>query len=321
MPNLRSVFRREQPVFTSLLKEHVAAMPPLARPVAAHVLNAGGKRLRPLLTLLTGRCLGPHHPDLYLLGTAVEMLHAASLLHDDILDNALLRRGRPAAHTLFGVPPVILAGDAMLGKALLLVSSLQDPRLTACVAEAVMHTAEGEIDEYTNLRNPDLSQEEYLRIITGKTAWVLRASCELGALRAGGDDEAVAAAAEFGLHLGIAFQMVDDALDFSPASRTGKPCGGDLREGKITPPLLLYLGSLPEEEQTAFRIRFRGNTLDTEELNAVTTAVSSRGFARRTRSLADVHLEKARAALELLPAGAGRALLDEIVDFVRDREE
>ncbi|MDR2077223.1 MAG: polyprenyl synthetase family protein [Desulfovibrio sp.] len=320
MPDLQRLFRREQPVFTALLREHVAAMPPLARPVATHVLAAGGKRLRPLLTLLVGRSLGSRRQDLYLLGTAVEMLHAASLLHDDILDNALLRRGRPAAHTLFGVPPVILAGDAMLGKALLLVSSLQDPRLTACVAEAVMHTAEGEIDEYANLRNPDLSQDEYLRIITGKTAWVLRASCELGALSAKGGEDSVAAAADFGLHLGIAFQMVDDALDFSPASRTGKPCGGDLREGKITPPLLLYLNSLPREEQAAFRTAFRDNALGAEELDAVTAAVFSRGFARRTRSLADSHLEKARAALALFPAGDGRLLLEKVVDFVRDRE-
>jgi octaprenyl-diphosphate synthase len=320
MRNLQKIFRREQSAFTALLKGHVATMPALTRPVAAHVLDAGGKRLRPLLTLLTGWSLGARHPDLHILGTAVEMLHAASLLHDDILDNALLRRGRPAAHTLFGAPSVILAGDAMLGKALLLVSSLQDPRLTACVAEAVMHTAEGEIDEYTNLRNPDLSQDEYLRIITGKTAWVLRASCELGALRAGGSDAAVAAAADFGLHLGIAFQMVDDALDFSPSSRTGKPCGGDLREGKITPPLLLYLDSLPEEERTAFKADFRDNALGEDEMQAVTTAIYSRGFARRTRSLADGHLEKAKAALALFPAGEGRDLLGEAVEFVRNRE-
>jgi octaprenyl-diphosphate synthase len=320
MRNLQKIFHREQSAFTALLKGHVATMPALARPVAAHVLDAGGKRLRPLLTLLTGWSLGVRHPDLHILGTAVEMLHAASLLHDDILDNALLRRGRPAAHTLFGVPSVILAGDAMLGKALLLVSSLRDPRLTACVAEAVMHTAEGEIDEYANLRNPDLSQDEYLRIITGKTAWVLRSSCELGALRAGGSDEAVAAAADFGLHLGIAFQIVDDALDFSPTSRTGKPCGGDLREGKITPPLLLYLDSLPEEERSAFKAGFRDNTLGEDEMRAVTAAIDSRGFARRTRSLADGHLEKARAALALFPAGEGRDLLDEAVEFVRNRE-
>jgi octaprenyl-diphosphate synthase len=273
-----------------------------------------------MLTLLTGWSLGLRHPDLYTLGTAVELLHAASLLHDDILDNALLRRGRPTAHTLFGVPPVILAGDAMLGKALMLVSSLEDPRLTACVARAVMHTAEGEIDEYANLRNPDLSQEEYLRIVTGKTAWVLRASCELGALRAGSGPEAVALAADFGLHLGIAFQMVDDALDFSPSSRTGKPRGGDLREGKITPPLLLYLNSLPEGEQAAFRDGFRNNALSAEDLDAVTAAVFSGGFTGRTRSLADGHLEKARAALNLFPAGEGRALLAEAVEFVRNRE-
>ncbi|MDR2161211.1 MAG: polyprenyl synthetase family protein [Desulfovibrio sp.] len=321
MHNLKSVFRRELPVFAALLQEQISTLPPLTRPVAAHILNSGGKRLRPLLTLLTGRSLGPHHQDLYTLGTAVEILHAASLLHDDILDNAPLRRGRPAAHTLFGVSSVILAGDAMLGKALLRVSSLRDPRLTACFAEAVMHTAEGEIDEGANLRNPDLSHEDYLRIITDKTAWVLRASCELGALRAGGGDAAVAAAGDFGLHLGIAFQMVDDALDFSPPSVTGKPCGGDLREGKITPPLLLYLRSLSESERTAFKTSFQANALKNEELEATAAAIFAGGFAHKTRSLADRHLENARAALALFPAGRERDILDEVVNFVRHRKQ
>jgi octaprenyl-diphosphate synthase len=320
MRNLQKFSHREQSVFSALLKENVAAMPPLTRPVAGHVLDGGGKLLRPLLTLLTGWSLGLRHQDLYTLGTAVELLHAASLLHDDILDNSSLRRGRPTAHTLFGVPPVILAGDAMLGKALALVSALNDPRLTACMAEAVMHTAEGEIDEYANLRNPDLSHEDYLRIITGKTAWVLRASCQLGALRARADQQAVAVAADFGLHLGIAFQMIDDALDFSPASSTGKPRGGDLREGKITPPLRLCLDSLPEEERSAFNLGFRDNTLGAEELDQLAEAVFSRGFARRARSLADVHLDRARAALKLFPAGEGRDLLSEAVEFVRNRE-
>ena len=314
---------REQPRISAALEGHIAALPEGARPVARHVLLSGGKCLRPFLTLLMGRALGCREEQdslLFELGAAIEMLHAATLLHDDILDNADLRRGSPAAHTLYGVAPVILAGDAMLAKALHIVSSLGDARLTACVSEAVMRTAGGELAEFSHLRNMDLSQEEYIDIITGKTAWMLRASCELGAALAGAAEPLLRAAAAFGLELGIAFQMVDDALDFSPAEETGKPTGGDLREGKITPPLLLYAAALPEPEAACFKRKFRDNAFGPDELDALCAAIYAQGHARRTRELADGRLAAAGEALALLPASKERGVLQQALLYIGSRD-
>lgn len=323
MRELKLSLAREQPAINAALERHIAALPEQARPVAGHVLLSGGKRLRPLLTLLTGRalgCRGEQDRLLYELGAAIEMLHAATLLHDDILDNADLRRGSPAAHTLYGVAPVILAGDAMLAKALHIVSSLGDARLTACVSEAVIRTAGGEMAEFAHLRDMDLTQEQYIDIITGKTAWMLRASCELGAILSGADEPLLKAAAVFGLELGIAFQMVDDALDFSPAEETGKPMGGDLREGKITPPLLLYAATLPEPEAARFKRRFCENSLEPAELDALCAAIHAKGYARRTRELADSRLAAAGNALALLPESEERDLLQQMIAYIGSRD-
>ena len=321
MQELVQMLQREQPRFNAVLQEYLEQVPPLARPAASHVLSAGGKRLRPILTLLTGRALGSAHDDLYSLGLAVEILHAATLLHDDILDNAPLRRGRPAAHTLFGTAPIILAGDIMLAKALLMVSSFGDARMTACISEAVMRTIEGEMEEFDNLRNLDMGQEAYRSIITGKTAWMLRASCELGALRAGASGELVAAAARFGLELGIAFQMVDDALDFYPPEKTGKPMGGDLREGKVTPPLLLYIETLPVGERRDFSEKFVSGSMSAGEIEQTAQSIYSGGFADKIRELAVFHLENARSALASFPACEERDILEQAADFIQNREQ
>jgi len=232
MQELKARIIAEQPRFNATLATEVGTLHPLVQPVAAHVLKAGGKRLRPLLTLLVARALGYADDDIYPLACSVELLHSATLLHDDILDDADLRRGMAAAHTVFGSTATVLAGDALLALANLIVARYGDPRLTACISEAIIRTATGEIVEIAHMRGTDHGRDTYIDIITGKTAWMLRASCELGALRAGASEEAVRAAAAFGLDLGIAFQIVDDALDFADRADTGKPVGGDLREGK-----------------------------------------------------------------------------------------
>ncbi|MDR2669626.1 MAG: polyprenyl synthetase family protein [Desulfovibrio sp.] len=314
-----AVLSREQPRINVELRRHTADLPEHARAPAEHLLLSGGKRLRPLLTLLTGRAFGCRDAGLHTLGAAVEMLHAATLLHDDILDNAPLRRGRSSAHVLFGTVQAVLAGDAMLAKALLLVSSFGDPRLTACVSEAVMHTAEGEIAEFARLRDTSLSHEDYVRIITGKTAWMLRASCELGALRAGAGEEAARAAALFGLESGIAFQIVDDVLDYYPCEETGKPKGGDLREGKCTPPLLLYLASLPAEKADRLRADFEGGRLDEATVEALCGEIYAGGFAEQAREPAGVHLAGAAQALASFPPSPERDLLDNIRHYILTR--
>jgi octaprenyl-diphosphate synthase len=311
---------REQPGINAELRRHTAELPDYARASAEHLLLSGGKRLRPLLTLLTGHAFGRvGDAGLRTLGAAVEMLHAATLLHDDILDNAPVRRGRAAAHVLFGTVPAVLAGDAMLAKALVLVSSFGDPKLTACVSEAVMHTAEGEIAEFARLRDSALTHEDYVRIVTDKTAWMLRAACEIGALRAGADEKATRAAARFGLELGIAFQIVDDVLDYYPCEETGKPKGGDLREGKCTPPLLLYLASLPADKAGRLRADFEGGRLDEADIEALCGEIYAGGFAEQAREPAGAHLAAAAEALTALPPSTERDLLDDMRFYILTR--
>ena len=319
MRELRDSIAAERPLIDAALMRHAESLPPQARRVAGHVLAAGGKRLRPLLTLLWGRMLGCKHDDLLTLGCAVEMLHAATLLHDDILDNAETRRGRAAAHTVFGITPVILAGDAMLARALLMVSGLGDTRLTSCISEAVMRTAEGEMAEFAALRDTSADHQTYLSVITGKTAWMLRAACELGALRAGAPDAVVNKAAAFGLELGIAFQMVDDSLDYAPEEETGKPSGGDLREGKITPPLLLYLESLGKQRAEIFLQGFATGLLSEEALELACREIFVGGHAQKARALADPHLERAAKALAEMPEEPERLVLEQMGVYVRSR--
>ncbi len=320
MQELTRALGLELPNINAALARYVEELPPNARPVASHVLTAGGKRLRPFLTLLTGRALGAPDETLYALGAAIEMLHAATLLHDDILDNATLRRGKPAAHTHYGAPQAILAGDAMLAKALLLVSQMGNTRLTSCISEAVMRTAEGELLEFAQLRNPAIRHADYLAMITGKTAWMLRASCELGALAANASPVLVEAAANFGLELGIAFQMVDDALDFSPPSLTGKPMGGDVKEGKITPPLSLYMASLPAAEQELLHKRLVEKNLGDAEMEELCAQVYEKGYADKTRAEAYAHLESAARFLSLFPDSPSQAILARVIGYIQTRE-
>ena len=245
---LKARLALELPPINKALSRAAEGLPHPVRP--RHIFEAGGKRLRPLLTILMARLLGCDKKDIYDLAVTMEMLHAATLLHDDVLDNADTRRGKPAAHTIFNATSTILAGDAMLAHANALVAQCGDPRLCLCFSEATSRTAAGEILEIAAQHQVETTAEEYEEIIRGKTAWLIRASCQLGALRAGADDALVEAAAAYGENIGMAFQIVDDALDFAPQSVTGKPSGGDVREGKLTPPLRMYRDS-PEWMVTA----------------------------------------------------------------------
>ena len=183
---LKARLALELPPVNAALERAAHGLPEPVRPVALHIFEAGGKRLRPLLVVLTARLLGYERADIYDLAVTMEMLHAATLLHDDVLDNAASRRGKPAAHTIFDVTPTILAGDALLAQANALVAGFGDPRLSLCFSEATSRTAAGEILEIAAQRRVDTSAEEYAEIVRGKTAWLIRASCQLGALRAGG---------------------------------------------------------------------------------------------------------------------------------------
>lgn len=321
---LQLAISHEHPKIHAEIRRHLATLPENTRRTAEHLFLAGGKLLRPLLTLLTGRALGCKDDGLYTLGAALEMVHAATLLHDDILDNSHLRRGQSAAHIRFGAVPALLSGDALLAKALRMVASFGDPGFIDCVAEAVMRTAEGEIAEFACLRDISLSHEDYLGIVTGKTAWMLRAACELGALSARAEPPLLEAAAVFGLELGIAFQIVDDALDFYPSraeAGTGKPRGGDLREGKVTPPLLFHLEGLSAREAAIFRKNFADNAFSDADLERICDEIYNKGCAERARNLAEEHLGQAEKALAAFPPTPEHRILLQITRYILTRKE
>ena len=210
MITLRTFIEQEHPRINAALAEAAAELPVSIMPIAQYAMGNGGKRLRPLLTVLVARLLGYADNDIYSLAAAMEMFHVATLLHDDVMDNAEMRRGSTATHKVFGVTETILAGDALLAKGNQIVAGFGDPRLTAATSDAIAQTANGEILEIANQGKnaPDLLI--YNQIIAGKTAWMIRTSCNIGAVRANGTPEQVAGATDYGFNLGMAFQIVDD---------------------------------------------------------------------------------------------------------------
>lgn len=214
----------------------------LVRAIAGHLLFSGGKRLRPLLFLLSSR-LCNYKGDLALdVSTLFEYLHAATLLHDDVVDEADIRRGRKTAHSTWGAARVVLTGDFLLARALCLAARTGLPGIIRTIANITELMSQGEIDQLEKKGKLDLTQAEYMAIINGKTAVMIQGACKSGAIIAGATDAQEKALADYGFHLGMAFQMADDLLDYTADAKTlGKNPGADLREGKLTLPLILSL--------------------------------------------------------------------------------
>ena len=326
MITLRTFIEQEQPRINAALAEAAAELPVSIMPIAQYAMGNGGKRLRPLLTVLVARLLGYADNDIYPLAAAMEMFHVATLLHDDVMDNAEMRRGSTATHKVFGVTETILAGDALLAKGNQIVAGFGDPRLTAATSDAIAQTANGEILEIANQGKnaPDLLI--YNQIIAGKTAWidpdVLQHRRGQGQRYAGtGCPERPS----YGFNLGMAFQIVDDALDFAPSSLTGKPEGGDVREGKLTPPIFFYANSLAPAERDAFFAQTSPEQSFTDEdVRHVIDTVRAQGFDDKTRGIADTYLRKAQENLDALTAGLPASpygeILTSFIGYVRNRD-
>ncbi len=325
MNRLQERLQAEIPYIEQSLAKTCAQLPAVVKPVAEHIFNAGGKRLRPFLVVLMARLLGYEKNDIYDLAVSMEMLHAATLLHDDVFDGAETRRGVIVAHKLFGTTSTILAGDAILATANMLVATFNNVHLCRCFAEATLNTAAGEILEIQHLRSLDQDAHVYESIVLGKTAWLLKASCLMGALHAGAPHEVLELVAGYGQELGMAYQMVDDALDFVPQELTGKPSGGDICEGKLTPPIRLYREHLEGQEREAFDVAFSKGTFTQADATRIGEEICRLGFDKQTRELAGKSLEKARNALELLmPYTKGiveKEILLDMTNYVQQRQK
>ena len=318
---LKARLALELPPINAALDRALDSLPRAVQEVARSTFEAGGKRLRPLLVILCARLLGCTRADTHDLAITLEMLHTATLLHDDVLDNAPTRRGHACAHTKHGTTPAILAGDALLAQANGIVASFGSVALSQCFSEAIVRTCTGEIEEIFAAGSLATSEAAYTDIIRGKTAWLIRTACVMGGIHAGGSEAQINALATYGEQVGLAFQMVDDALDFAPESVTGKPTGGDVAEGKLTPPVRLYRQSLEPSALGEFDAKFAAHAFTRRECETIAAAICAAGFDQQTREQANACLAQALTALETLPDRPERDILRQMADYVRDRKK
>ena len=289
---------------------------------AEQTLLGGGKRLRPSLAAMSARAVGNDYDRLSLVqvGAALEMVHMATLIHDDVIDGADTRRGAPTASAVYGNTAAILSGDVLLAKAMRLLAGVGDVRIIQMVSQAVVEMAEGEVRELECRGDFELSEDEHMRIMGMKTAAFIECCCRVGCLLAGGTGAQEEALGTYGHHLGLAFQIVDDLLDFQgDGAKTGKALATDFREGQATLPLIFLVPKLSEDEAAFARQRF-GNGATEEEMLKLSDWMSRTGAfdaaSERALSLA----ASAVKGLEPLPDTDDRRLLETVARFVVERE-
>jgi octaprenyl-diphosphate synthase len=282
----------------------------LIEQIGHYIIGAGGKRIRPRLVLLFASALGFEGPQKYELAAIVEFIHTATLLHDDVVDESGLRRGRATANAMFGNAASVLVGDFLYSRAFQMMVGLDRMRVLDVLADATNVIAEGEVLQLMNMHDPDIGVSDYLRVIRYKTAKLFEASARLGAVIAGAPPEIETACADYGRALGTAFQLVDDLLDYEGHTEAlGKNVGDDLREGKPTLPLLVAMERGTEDERQLIRHAIEHG--EVERLQDVIAIVRRTGAIEATRDVARQEAQAARAALALLPASeATKALLE-----------
>jgi octaprenyl-diphosphate synthase len=287
--------------------------------VGQSTLKAGGKRLRPAILGIAARATGrPFDSERAIrLGACMEMIHMATLIHDDVIDQSPLRRGQPTAHTQVGATPAILAGDVLLAKAMVLLAEDGDLQVIRTVSQMVVEMAEGEVRELEVRNQFDLSEREHMEVLRMKTAAFIECCCLVGAMIATDDLATIQALRDYGAEIGLAFQIVDDLLDYR-SNDTGKPKAGDFREGQATLPLILLRKSLNNEEY-AFAQRHFGTEINGDDLTLLTGWMRDRGAFDEAESRAERHVEIALAALERLPNSESRTLLESVSGLVLSR--
>jgi octaprenyl-diphosphate synthase len=300
-----------------LIVERMQSPVALIPQLAAHIVAAGGKRLRPLLTLAAAKLCGHRGQRHVALAACVEFIHTATLLHDDVVDESALRRGQASANALFGNKPSVLVGDFLFARAFQLMVSDGSLKVLAILSEAAATIAEGEVLQLATQNDTSSTEEQYLRVVEGKTAALFAAAARVGAVVADRPEPEEEALEAYGRNLGIAFQLVDDALDYSAEQeRLGKTVGDDFREGKITLPVLLALARGTEAERGFWRQALEGRGEQAPgDLRRAQELMRRHDALRDTVERARSYGDAALSALALFPPGPERAALAGIVEF------
>jgi octaprenyl-diphosphate synthase len=294
---------------------------PLIQEMGSYIAGAGGKRLRPILLLLAARLAEYRGPRAVRLACVVELLHTATLIHDDVVDEAPLRRGRPSANAQWGVDASVLVGDHLYSKSFAMLVRDNDRGVMETLARATVSMTEAEVFQLQLKRSGLTSEADYTRIITQKTASFMSACCRIGALLGVLPSEQTEALTRYGLDIGIAFQISDDALDFdADQDRLGKAIGADLREGKRTLPLIAMLERVPPMEAERVRALLRRRTLETAEIEDIRRLVLEAEGVEYARARAQAFAQAAKGDLEVFAPSEERETLSLVADFVVDRD-
>ena len=295
-----------------MASEHAPRIPQ----VTAHLVEAGGKRLRPMLTLAAAKMCGYTGPYHIHLAATVEFIHTATLLHDDVVDESHQRRGRPTANLLWDNTSSVLVGDYLFARSFQLMVETGSLRVLDILANAAATIAEGEVLQLTAARNLDTTEAIYLQVVRGKTAALFSAATEVGGVIAGIPDTQVKALFAYGDALGVAFQIVDDLLDYSGTAAIGKDIGDDFREGKLTLPMIRAIASATPEEREFWERCIQKNRSQPGDLETAQGLLARHGALKTTSHDAVAWAEKAKNALTDLPAHPIRDMLRDLADYV-----
>ncbi len=294
----------------------------LVKKIAGYILFSGGKRLRPLLNVLSARLFGCEGGSVYRFSTIFEYLHAATLLHDDLVDEGALRRGKPAAHRVWDNPTAVLVGDFLLARSLSTAADTEKPRLIAIMASITENMSQGEIHQLHRKGALDLAEEEYMEIIRRKTAVLLQGACQAGAVIAGAPEEKEAALSVYGHNLGIAFQMADDLLDYTSDTETlGKAVGADLREGKLTLPVIHALTRADAPDRARMEAIIANRDFSLRDFRALMERLRRYNGITYTRKRAEQHVSDAKSALTVFDASETRDILMDVADYALARKK
>ena len=315
---IRDLIADDMKSVNDLILERLRSDVVLINQIGAYIVNSGGKRLRPMIVLLAARACGytaDRHVDL---AAIIEFIHTATLLHDDVVDGSDMRRSRETANAVWGNAASVLVGDFLYSRSFEMMVALESMRVMDILSHATNRIAEGEVLQLLNCNNPDTTEKDYLEVILRKTATLFQAGSRLGAVIAESSPDQEEAIAAYGLHLGIAFQLVDDALDYRSSNKElGKNVGDDLAEGKPTLPLIQAMKAGTPEQVATLRKAIETGGLDS--IDTVMRAIETTGAIEYTAALAQREANKAKTALEVLPPSPQRDALSALADISVNR--
>lgn len=321
MADVWDAYRHELDGVEDQVRRNLNSSVTLVNTVAAHILNSGGKRVRPLLLLLSARLCGYGGRDHHQLGSLVEFIHTATLLHDDVVDDADIRRGRRTARKVWGNQISILVGDYLYSKAMCQVVEFRSQGINEVLAEACKKMAEGEVLQLYYNGNPAMPETDYITIVEHKTAGLIAASCRMGAILAEASEAQQDALFRFGQYLGIAFQVADDTLDYTANGESlGKTLGQDLRQGKATLPLLHLLNHCSEADRQMIKDRMETRTLTEEDLSRLIRLMEEYGSIDYALGRAQAYITAAKRDLDLFEDSTAKRALSVAADYMVTRD-